>query len=653
MSTAPTASSIASAKDLCVQYGHQKVLDGATLAIQKSERIGLVGRNGCGKSTFLKICAGMDTADSGDYSIRNGIIMGYLPQNFELPDDSTVLDATMSGAQKVLDMITAYENCDPSSDEGAELLDSINHHDGWTLDSRAISILTNLNAPPVDRLVGTLSGGEKRRVALARAILSQPDLLILDEPTNHLDTESIQWLETFLSRYTGTCLFVTHDRYFLDRISTRIVEISEGKCISYQGNYTEYLLSRAERMEQEAANEHKRQRFLKKELEWVRRRPSARRTKSKDRMDKYFEIADQGPPIQDEDIDLIIPVCKTLPARVIEAVNISQSVGDRTLFSQLNFKLSPKERIGIVGKNGMGKSTLLKTLLGMIEPETGTIKHGPTIDINYVDQNRLLLDDQKSICDEVGEGQEHVQLGKETIGIRAYLRRFLFDDDRINTKIELLSGGERSRVLLAKILKRGGNVLVLDEPTNDLDLNTLRILEEALAHFTGSVLVVSHDRYFLNRVCTGILAFEDSGLHYSPGSYDYYLEKKVERDLQDASYIKLSESKNSKPKSSNQSNTPAIKQEAPPKLKWKEEQELLTIEDDILNAEGDVEELETTINHPDFYKDHAEDYQDYEKKLKKAQEKVAYLYNHWEKLVAIQTAWDEYKNNHTTRQKIG
>jgi len=647
MSTAPTSSAIASAKDLCVQFGYQKVLDGATLAIQKGERIGLVGRNGCGKSTFLKICAGMDVPDSGDYSIRNGTIMGYLPQNFELPDESNVLDATMSGAQEILDMVTAYENCDPSSDEGAELLDSINHHDGWTLDSRAISILTNLNAPPLDRIIGTLSGGEKRRVALARAILSQPDLLILDEPTNHLDTESIQWLETFLARYQGTCLFVTHDRYFLDRISTRIVEISEGKCLSYIGNYTEYLLARAERMEQDAANEHKRQRFLKKELEWVRRRPSARRTKSKDRMDKYFEIADQGPPVVDEDIDLIIPVCKTLPARVIEAVNISQSMGERVLFSGLDFKLCSKERIGIVGKNGMGKSTLLKTLLGMIEPETGTIKHGPTIEINYVDQNRLLLDDQKSICDEVGEGQEHVQLGKETIGIRAYLRRFLFDDDRINTKIELLSGGERSRVLLAKILKRGGNVLVLDEPTNDLDLNTLRILEEALAHFTGSVLVVSHDRYFLNRVCTGILAFEDSGLHYSPGSYDYYLEKKAERDLQNASYLKMADSatpdKASIPQATNQAKVDDLP--APPKLKWKEEQELLTIEEDILTAETAVEELETTINHADFYKDHTDDYQDYEKKLKKAQDKVAYLYSNWEKLVAIQTAWLEYKKN--------
>ncbi|GAA5494013.1 energy-dependent translational throttle protein EttA [Rubritalea halochordaticola] len=628
---------IASASELTVRYSHHTVLDGATLAIHAGERIGLVGRNGSGKSTFMKICARADDPDSGEYTTRNDLVIGYLPQNFELPEDATVLEATLSGAQYVQDLIAEYESCDPTTKRGADLMEKINHFDGWTIDSRATSLLSNLHAPDPERIISTLSGGEKRRVALARALLAQPDFLILDEPTNHLDTGSIEWLEIYLSRYTGTCLFVTHDRYFLDRIATKIVEIARGKCIAYDGNYTDYLVSRAERMAIEATNEHKRQRFLKKELEWVRRRPSARRTKSRDRLDKYFEIADQAPPEKEIDVDLIIPPALKLPNRVIEAEGLSKSIGDRVLFRNLDFKLEPGERIGIVGRNGMGKSTLIKTLLGFTEPDTGSVHIGVRTEINYVDQNRLLLDDQKSIFDEVGEGQEYVKLGDETLGLRAYLKRFLFSDERINTKIELLSGGERSRVLLAKILKKGGNVLVLDEPTNDLDLNTLRLLEEALAHFEGSVLVVSHDRYFLNRVCTGILAFEDNGsIHFSPGSYDYYLEKKAERDAQAAAYEKLTTSKEKAKPTKN-------KGDEPRKLKWKEERELETIEEDILAAEEEVAAQEAVINEPNFYAEHTHDYQDYETKLKEAQDKVSHLYSRWEELEAVRAAYENFK----------
>ena len=620
--------SIASASELSVSYSSQTVLDGATLALHENERIGLVGRNGCGKSTFLKIIAQVEVPDSGEYSVKRGLRIGYLPQEFELDETANVLDACLSGAQDILDMIEEYENTPAESNKGAELMDKISHLDGWNLDSRARSLLTNLHAPETDRIISTLSGGEKRRVALCRALLAQPDLLILDEPTNHLDTGSIEWLETFLSRYNGTCLFVTHDRYFLDRIANRIVEISGGKCVSYEGNYTEYMVTRAERMQQEAVNEHKRQRFLKKELEWVRRRPSARRTKSRDRMDKYFEIKDQEAPEKEVDIDLIIPPAPKLSNRVIECENISYKIGDRTLFKNLDFKLEGGERIGVVGKNGMGKSTLLKTILGQLEPATGKVMIGARADINFVDQGRLLVDDQKSIFEEVGEGQEHVKLGDETLGLRKYLKRFLFDDDRINTKIELLSGGERSRVLLAKILKRGGNVLVLDEPTNDLDLNTLRLLEEALENFAGSVLVVSHDRYFLNRVCTGILAFEDNGdLHFQPGSYDYYLEKKEEREKSHA----LAEAAFKKPKAKDEPK----KKEAGRKLKWKEERELETIEEDILAAEEDVTAKEAIITHPSFYNEHPNDWQQYETALNQAKAKVAKLYERWEELEKI------------------
>lgn len=627
-------SAIASATELCVSYSSHSVLDGATLAIHAGERIGLVGRNGCGKSTFLKIAAGVDVPDTGEFTRKRGLVIGYLPQDFELDESSTVMDAVLTGAQHVLDMIEEYESTAADSTKGAELLDKINHLDGWTLDSRAQALLTNLHAPDSDRIISELSGGEKRRVALCRALLAQPELLILDEPTNHLDTGSIEWLEQFLSRYTGTCLFVTHDRYFLDRIATRIVEIARGKCTSYQGNYTDYMLTRAERMQQEAVNEHKRQRFLKKELEWVRRRPSARRTKSRDRMDKYFEVADQEAPEKEVDIDLIIPPAGKLSNKVVECEGITYQIGDRTLFRNLDFKLEGGERIGIVGKNGMGKTTLLKTILGQLEPSTGKVTIGARADINFVDQGRLLLDDQKSIFDEVGEGQEHVKLGEETLGLRQYLKRFLFDDDRINTKIEILSGGERSRVLLAKILKRGGNVLVLDEPTNDLDLNTLRLLEEAIVNFAGSVLVVSHDRYFLNRVCTGILAFEDSGeLHFQDGSYDYYLEKKQERDKQ----RQLTEAAFKTPKAAPEK----PKSDKPRKLKWKEERELETIEEDILAAEEKVARLDTLFAAPDFYEKNGENWEELQQELKDAKEKVTTLYSRWEELEEIKAASEE------------
>lgn len=628
---------VASASELVVRYSHHTVLDGATLAIQPGDRIGLVGRNGSGKSTFIRICAGVDVPDSGEYVTRNELVTGYLPQEFELDEELSVLDATVSGASHILGLIHQYETSDPSSAKGAELLEAINRHDGWTLEARAQGLLTNLHAPAADRIVKTLSGGEKRRVALARALLAQPDFLILDEPTNHLDTGSIEWLENFLARYSGTCLFVTHDRYFLDRIATRIVEMARGKCVSYDGNYTDYLVTRAERMAQEAVNEHKRQRFLTKELEWVRRRPSARRTKSRDRMDKYFEIKDQAAPEKEVDVDLIIPPSGKLPNIVIEGTNLTYEIGDRTLFRNFDFKLEPKECIGVVGRNGMGKSSLLKVLLGMAEPTSGTVKVGARVEINYVDQNRLMLDGEKSIFEEVGEGQEYVKLGDEQLGLRAYLKRFLFDDDRINTKINLLSGGERSRVLLAKILKKGGNVLVLDEPTNDLDLNTLRLLEEALAHFQGSVLVVSHDRYFLNRVCTRVLAFEDDGvLYHNVGSYDYYLEKKAERDKQRQEYAKVAATHIAEPAVQKK------QQEKPRKLKWSEERELETIEEDILVAEEAAAAQQAIINDPQFYAEHSSDYRDYELKLEQLEARVLELYDRWEELNQVKAAWDEF-----------
>lgn len=615
---------IASASKLVVRYGHQTVLDESTLAIHEGERVGLVGRNGSGKSTFLKIAAGVDTADSGEFITRNGLVTGYLPQDFELNDQASVLENILDGAAFIRDAIAEYEAHPADSHRAAELMETITHFHGWTVDQRAQSLINELHAPDADRIVGTLSGGEKRRVALSRALLGEPDFLILDEPTNHLDTESIEWLEQFLGKYHGTCLFVTHDRYFLDRITTRIVDMRNGKCDSYEGNYTDYLISRAEREEAEARNEHKRQRFVKKELEWVRRRPSARRTKSRDRIEKFFEIADQDGPEQEIEVDLIIPPAPKLSNRVIEAKSISFAIGGRTLIDDFSIKIEPGERIGIVGRNGLGKSTLLKILLGQLEAQKGSVEIGSRAEINFVDQDRLLLDDQKAIWEEVGEGVDYVQLGTERISLRSYLRRFLFTEDRINTKIELLSGGERSRVLLAKILKRGGNVLVLDEPTNDLDLATLRVLEEALTHFQGCVLAVSHDRYFLNRVCTATLAFEGNAeIHYQDGAYDYYLEKKASRDKVAAMWDAQSAAKPvESPKPSGRKR----------KLTNKEREAIDTIETRIHKGEEKVSQMESAFAAADFYEKNADTYQQKEEDLKRLKAEVVKLYTEWEHL---------------------
>jgi len=621
---------IASASELTVRYGPHLVLDRATVAIGEGERVGLVGRNGAGKSTFLRIAAGDLEPDSGQFTRRRELITGYLPQVFTLDDSATAEANIRSGAQRILELLAEYETTPPESDRAAHLLDQINHHDGWALDRRIESLATNLHAPPLDRLVGTLSGGEKRRVALCRALLARPDFLILDEPTNHLDTESIEWLEDFLSRYTGACLFVTHDRYFLDRIATRMLELSRGDFVNYDGSYNDYLVAKAEREAAEVRVEHKRQMFLKHELEWVRKGPSARRTKSVDRIERYFEEAAKGPPEQEIDVEMIIPPAPKLANRVITLTNVGMELGGRLLFDYVNFDLAAGQRLGIVGRNGLGKSTLLKIMIGELEPSHGKVEIGARTQINYVDQNRLALDDDKTVWEEVGGGSEHVRIGEENITLRSYLRRFLFTEDRINTKIGQLSGGERSRILLAKILKRGGNVIILDEPTNDLDLATLRLLEEALLGFGGAVIVVSHDRYFLNRVCTHTMAFEGQGVvTLNAGNYEYYREKKAAQAMPAARAAAAA--KSSEPAAPRRT-------ERARKLSYKETRELETIEADIHKAEEEVRRLEATFLDPDFYDKHGHEWEALEAKLVKDKERVLQLYARWEELEAIKAA---------------
>jgi ATP-binding cassette subfamily F protein uup len=617
---------IASANSLSVKYGHQVVLNGATIAFIEGEHIGLVGRNGSGKSTFLQIAAGVAQPDSGEFTRQRNLITGYMPQISGLDDAATVHANILSGVQRILDLIAEYERVPGDSPLSATLLEQIGEADGWNLEHRIKSLITNLHAPESDRVVGTLSGGEKRRVALCRALLARPDFLILDEPTNHLDTGSIEWLEDFLARYAGTCLFVTHDRYFLDRVATRIVELSRGQFTSYDGNYTDYLLARVQRQVVEEMQEHKRQKFLKRELQWVRKAPRARRTKSVDRVERYFEMAAQEAPEAELDVELIIPTPPKLANRIIELTDVSVELGGRTLFQHANLNLVAGERLGVVGRNGLGKTSFLKVILQELPAASGVVEIGARTQINYVDQNRLLLDDAKTVWEEVGSGGEHVTLGEQSITLRAYLRRFLFSEERISTKISQLSGGERSRVLLAKILKRGGNVLMLDEPTNDLDLGTLRLLEEALVAFGGCVIVVSHDRYFLNRVCTAILAFEGEGrVAYSVGNYDYYLEKRAASAVRDSNPAPdgvAAEEKKSK--------------EKPRKLKWKEEREWESMEANILAAETEVSDLEATFAAPDFYAKPRAEIFDLETQLKTARDKVAHLYARWHELELLQ-----------------
>src|SRR5436190_10849847 len=624
----PVLNAIASATELVVRFGSQAVLDHATVTILDGERVGLLGRNGSGKSTFLQIAAGLMKPDAGEFNQRRDLVVGYMPQMFELDEKATVHANILSGAQRVLDLIAEYELAPGESARSAILLDQIAHFDGWNLEHRIKSLITNLHAPESDRVVGTLSGGVHAQVALRLAPLARTDFLILDEPTNHLDTESIEWLEDFLARYSGTCLFVTHDRYFLDRIATRVVELSRGKFYSYEGNYTDYLLARAERQAVEEMQEHKRQKFLKRELEWVRKAPRARRTKSVDRVERYFEMARQGPPEAELDVDLIIPPAPKLANRVIELREIGMELGGRSLFQNVSLNLVAGERLGIVGRNGLGKSTLLRIMLGQLEPTSGAVEVGSRTEINYVDQNRLLLDDTKTVWEEVGEGSEYVRLGEENITLRGYLRRFLFTEERINTKINQLSGGERSRVLLAKILKRGGNVLILDEPTNDLDLGTLRLLEEALVAFGGSVIVVSHDRYFLNRVCTAILAFEGQRVvSYNVGNYDYYLEKSCRASAPLANRARAGDA-------------PALQSKGPTlrKLKYKEMRELEGMEAAILAAENEVTRIEALFADPDFNTTHAADFAQLEADLRAARDEVARLYARWAELGELAAA---------------
>ncbi len=617
--------SFLSAKDLTLSFGPQRLLDGVTFSVAPGEKVGLVGRNGCGKTTLLKLLAGLLEAEAGEISRRRGLRIGYLPQEFELDGTKTVRENIEAGAADLTEALARYEAGDGTDAELEEFHHRIDAADGWNFESRMIAEASALGTPPLDTLVGPLSGGEKRRVALCRALAAQPDLLLLDEPTNHLDSESIRWLEDFLRDFPGAVIFITHDRYFLDVIATRILEIFDGRCYSHPGNYTSYLEAKAIRQEIAEVNERRRQRFLKVELEWVRSGVKARTTKPKHRMDSYYAIAGQEAPLEEREMDILIPPPPDMGNIGVDLENVGAKVGagaeERWLFRNLTLSMRPGQCTGVVGRNGVGKTTLLKTCLGERAPDEGSVVIGKKVVANHIDQGRMRLDHSRTVMLEIEDGDQIVMFGGpngQKMPIRAYLRRFLFQDDRVKDRVGDLSGGERARLMLAKVLKRGGNLLVLDEPTNDLDLPSLRMLEEAIVNFDGTVLVVSHDRYFLDRVCDQIVAFEDGGVFLQPGNYSYYLQKRKEREA--------------KARVTAQPVKPAASRVVP--LTASEQRELKGMEAAIQAAEERVLAIESEMAAPEFYTARAADIRPMTEKLAAEKDAVAKMYERWQELEA-------------------
>ncbi len=618
------------ASELKVRFNDNEVLKSASLTIRDGDHLGMVGRNGCGKSTFLKILAGIAQADDGKVTLRSGLGIGYLPQGLDASDGVSVLDTIRDGAAHSFNLLDEYESLPADSNRQTELEQQIATADAWNIETRIETAMMHLNTPAADRLMGTLSGGEKRRVALCRAIVSNPDFLILDEPTNHLDTDSIEWMAQYLKKFRGAFLVATHDRYFLDETCNHIVELQAGRFHTHKGNYSDYLESNLARMENEQVIELKRKRFLRRELDWIRRGPKARTTKAKFRVDKFHSIKNTQGPDKELSMDLIIPPPGQLANRVVDLINVSLELGGRELIERFDFKFEAGMRIGICGRNGLGKTSLLRIVLGQLAPTGGSQKTGVLTQFNYVDQERVQLDPEKTLLQEVAEGTDTIPFGNGNLTIRAYLQRFGFDPKRINMKVKSLSGGEKSRLLLARILKHGGNFLIMDEPTNDLDLPTLRLLEEALLAFSGCVLVVSHDRYFLNRVCTGIIAFEGNGqVAYNEGDYEYYREKLAERKM-----------RLPKPPVATQANAGSSRapEAKPRKMTWKEKAEFEGMEAAILKDEEAVVRIENLFADPEFHSKHGGKTIELTNELETAKKHGAALYARWEELEAIRAA---------------
>lgn len=525
---------------------HKQVLKDIYLSFFYGAKIGIIGLNGSGKSTLLKIIAGVEKSYQGEVVFSPGYSVGYLEQEPKLDLEKTVKEVVQEGVQPILDLLAEYEKVnesfgdpdvleDPDKMEAliarqAELQDHIDASDAWNIDNKLERAMDALRCPPEDQLVKFLSGGERRRVALCRLLLQQPDILLLDEPTNHLDAESIDWLEQHLQQYPGTVIAITHDRYFLDHVAGWILELDRGEGIPWQGNYTSWLEQKTKRMEMEEKQASKRRKTLERELEWVRMAPKARQSKGKARLNSYDKLLNEDQKEREEKLEIFIPNGPRLGNKVIEAHGVAKAFGDKLLFDNLDFVLPPNGIVGVIGPNGAGKTTLFKLIMGQEACDKGTFEVGETVKIAYVDQTHKDIDPAKTVYQVVSGGLETFRMGGRDMNARAYLSRFNFTGADQEKLIGVLSGGERNRLHLAMALKEEGNVLLLDEPTNDIDVNTLRALEEGLENFAGCAVVISHDRWFLDRICTHILAFEgDSKVFYFEGSYSEYEENKKKR----------------------------------------------------------------------------------------------------------------------------
>ena len=530
-----------------IEQNQKQVLKNIYLSFFYGVKIGIIGLNGSGKSTLMKIIvAGIETKYQGQVVFAPGYSVGYLPQDPQLDPTKTVKEVVMEGVQPVVDALNEYEAINQKfglpeyyEDEDkmnqlfarqAELQDVIDATDAWNLDSRLERAMDALRCPPSDQLTEHLSGGERRRVALCRLLLQKPDVLLLDEPTNHLDAESIDWLEQHLQQYEGTVIAVTHDRYFLNHVAGWILELDRGEGIPWKGNYSSWLEQKTQRLAMEEKTESKRQKTLQRELEWVRMAPKARQAKGKARLNSYDRLLNETVKEKEEKLEIFIPNGPRLGNKVIEAQHVAKAYGDKLLFDDLNFMLPPNGIVGVIGPNGAGKTTLFRLIMGLEQPDSGTFEVGETVKAVYVDQQHTSIDPNKSVYEVISGGVELLRMGGRDVNARAYLSRFNFSGVDQQKLCGVLSGGERNRLQLALALKQEGNVLLLDEPTNDIDVNTLRALEEGLEDFAGCAVVISHDRWFLDRICTHILAFEgDSNVFFFEGSYSEYEENKLKR----------------------------------------------------------------------------------------------------------------------------
>lgn len=641
MSLSRVAEPLLGVQNVWKHFGAQPVLRGVSVTVHEGDRIGFIGRNGSGKSTLLKIMAGVEEPSEGAVTRRQALRLAILRQECLLEPTLTVGEALEQAHQVVVDLLNRYrtvaESFGKHPENGPEHLalgrelESLQHEmdivDAWHLDQHIKQVSTALELPPPHRVLGTLSGGELRRVDLAATVLRRPDLLLLDEPTNHIDIGSIEWIENFLAGYAGSCVLVTHDRYFLERVANRIVEIEFGKLTTYRGNYEKYLEDKAARIEQQAAEEASRRGQLRRELAWLRQGAKARTTKQKARIQRYEALESQGPAERHNEFAFEIPPSRRLGKRILETEDVAKSYHGNLLFDNVSLILLAGMRVGIVGPNGSGKTTLLRVLMGVENPDRGKVFIGETTEFLYVDQSHEEVDPDITILRYVSDGSDYIDVGERRIYVPTYLERFLFDRASIHMPMRNLSGGERNRIDLAKKLLRGGNVLVLDEPTNDLDLHTLRVVEEAIESFDGCALMVSHDRYFLNRLCTHMIVLEGDGrVLQLAGNYDDYLLYKARQ--KDAVMPTEAPPRKAMP-------IPAKNLDRPRKLTWQEKKEYETIETDILMAEEEAERLLSEMSRPDFY---AQDYKAVQDTLaahEAAKARIERLYSRWAELESI------------------